>query len=345
MEYRKLANSELNVSVLSLGTMTFGQQNTEAEAHTQLSTARDHGINLIDTAEMYPIPPRAETQGLTESYIGSWLKNQPRDQIILASKIIGPARGYDWIRDDPRVNPAQIEIALNNSLKRLKTDYIDLYQIHWPDRYVPMFGASSFDPKNERDTTPINEQLEALSKWVKAGKIRYIGLSNETPWGAAEFCRYSKELGLEPIISIQNAYNLINRTFEDGLSEVCHHHDIGLLCYSPLASGWLTGKYHQSSAPENARLTLFPQFGQRYRKPNVIAAAQAYIDLAQKNGLTPTTLALAFARQRWFTSSVIIGATQTEQLLENIASAQTILSDEILAEIDQIHLRYPNPAP
>jgi len=233
MEFRRLGASDLKVSALALGTMTFGEQNSEADAHAQLDLAVSRGVNFIDTAEMYPVAPRAETAGRTESYIGSWLKHQPRDKLIVASKIAGPARGFAWIRNGPRINREHITAAIDGSLRRLQTDYIDLYQIHWPDRYVPMFGATSYDAAHERDSVPIAEQLQVLADMIKAGKIRHIGLSNETPWGVSEFVQCAEKLGLPKIATIQNAYHLMNRTFESGLAEVCRHANVGLLAYSP----------------------------------------------------------------------------------------------------------------
>jgi aryl-alcohol dehydrogenase-like predicted oxidoreductase len=344
MEYRRLGSSDLNVSVLALGTMTYGEQNSEADAHAQLDLALAHGVNFIDTAEMYPVAPRAETVHLTENYIGTWLKNQQRDKLIIATKIAGPARGFSWIRGTPRINREHLTDAIEGSLRRLQTDYVDLYQIHWPDRYVPMFGATGYDVTQERDSVPIAEQLQVLAELVKAGKVRYIGLSNETPWGVSEFVRCAEQLGLPRIVSVQNAYHLMNRTFESGLAEVCHHANIGLLTYSPLAFGWLSGKY---IADPNAkgRITLFPGFGQRYSKPNVPAATKEYMRIAQEAGLTPARMALAFARTRWFTGSVILGATTLEQLRENLGSADITLPKEVTDKIEAVHKQYPNPAP
>lgn len=344
MEYRKLGSSDLQVSALSLGTMTFGEQNSEAEAHAQLDFAVSRGVNFIDTAEMYPVAPRAETVHRTESYIGNWLKHQPRDKLIVATKIAGPGRGFGWIRGGPRIDRTHLHAALDASLKRLQTDYVDLYQIHWPDRYVPMFGGTSYDVAQERTSVPIYQQLEALGELVLAGKVRHIGLSNETPWGVTEFVRSAERLGLPRIVSIQNAYHLMNRTFESGLSEVCHHAEVGLLAYSPLAFGHLTGKY--LNAPEtHGRITLFPNFGQRYNKINVPEATAAYVELAQAAGLSPAQMALAYARTRWFTASVILGATSLAQLQENLDSQDLVLSAEVLEKIEAIHRRYPNPAP
>jgi aryl-alcohol dehydrogenase-like predicted oxidoreductase len=302
------------------------------------------GVNLIDAAEMYPVPPRAETQGRTESFIGSWLKHQRRDSLIVATKIAGPSRGFAWIRNSPRIDRQNLEAAIDSSLKRLQTDYVDLYQIHWPDRYVPMFGATSYDIAQQRDTVPIAEQLQALADLVKAGKIRHIGLSNETPWGVTEFARCAERMDLPKIISVQNAYHLLNRSFETGLAEVCHHLDVGLLAYSPLAFGWLTGKYVDDPNAKG-RITLFPGFGQRYAKPNVPVASKEYMRIARQAGLTPATMALAFVRTRWFTSSTIVGATNLGQLKENLDSAEVVLSAEVLEKIEAVNKLYPNPAP
>lgn len=344
MEYRYLGGSDLKISVLGLGTMTFGEQNTEAEAHAQLDLAVASGVNFIDTAEMYPVAPRAETVHRTESYIGTWLKHQQRDKLIVATKIAGPARGFTWIRGTPRINREHITSAIEGSLRRLQTDYVDLYQIHWPDRYVPMFGATSYDVTQERDSTPIAEQLQVLAEFVKAGKIRHIGLSNETPWGVSEFVRCAEQSGLPRIVSVQNAYHLLNRTFESGLAETCHHANVGLLAYSPLAFGWLTGKYINDPKAKG-RFTLFPGFGQRYSKSNVPPATTEYMRIAREAGLTPAKMALAFARTRWFTSSILLGATTLDQLKENLGSAEITLSAEVLEQIESIHKLYPNPAP
>ncbi len=349
MEYRRLGASTLHVSALGLGTMTFGEQNSEAEAHAQLDLAVSRGVNFIDTAEMYPVAPRAETQGRTESYIGTWLKRQPRSELIVASKIAGPGRGFAWIRNGPRIDRKHIESALDGSLRRLQTDYLDLYQIHWPDRYVPMFGTTSYEASHERDSVPVAEQLEALADMVQAGKIRYIGLSNETPWGVGEFVHCAEQLGLPKIITVQNAYHLMNRSFESGLAEVCHHADVGLLAYSPLAFGHLSGKYlaapHAPEIPAKGRITLFPGFGQRYNKPNVPAASREYARIARDAGLSPAQMALAFARTRWFTASVLLGATTQQQLQENLDSAEITLPAEVLEQIEAVHNVYPNPAP
>jgi len=344
MEYKKLGSSDLEVSTLCLGTMTFGEQNSESDAHAQLDMAVEHGVNFIDTAEMYPVAPRAATQGLTESYVGSWLKGQQRDKLVIASKVTGPSRGFDWIRGGPRVNREQLHAAIDGSLQRLQTDYLDLYQIHWPDRYVPMFGGSSYDASLEHESEPILKQLEALAELVKSGKVRSIGLSNETPWGVSEFSRLAKAFNLPSVVTIQNAYHLMNRTFEAGLAEVCRHEQIGLLAYSPLAFGHLSGKYLDHPQADG-RITLFPAFGQRYAKTNVTEAVRAYVELAREAGLSPAQMALTFARSRWFSNSVILGATSLKQLQENLNSAEVKLSTELSDQIEAVHKRYPNPAP
>ncbi len=344
MQYTQLGSSDLKVSPLCLGTMTFGEQNDEPEAHAQLDMAVAHGINFIDTAEMYPVAPSEKTQGRTESYIGSWLKKQQRDTVVIASKITGPSRGFTWIRQGPRIIRKHIQEAIDGSLKRLQTDYLDLYQIHWPDRYVPMFGSISYDKNNEHETESIYNQLDALAELVKSGKVRHLGISNETPWGVSEFKRCAKQFGLPHIATIQNAYHLLNRTFESGLAETCRHENVALLAYSPLAFGHLTGKY-LDNAQAQGRITLFPSFGQRYNKINVAEATAAYVKIAREAGLSPAQMALAFVRTRWFTSSTIIGATNLKQLQENITSANIEVAPEVYAQIEAVHNHYPNPAP
>ncbi|OKH33251.1 NADP(H)-dependent aldo-keto reductase [[Phormidium ambiguum] IAM M-71] len=345
MEYKKLGESDLKVSEICLGTMTFGHQNSIEEAHKQLDYAVSYGVNFIDTAEMYPVPPRAETYGKTEAYIGEWLQHQQRDKLIIATKIAGPGRSLKWVRDGAQeIKKDNVKQAVENSLRRLQTDYIDLYQIHWPDRYVPTFGQTIYDPQQERDTVPIAEQLSVFADLIQAGKIRYLGLSNETPWGVSEFSHVAKQLGLPKVVSIQNAYNLINRVFDSALAEACYQENIGLLAYSPLGFGYLSGKY-VNEKPENTRISLFPNFGQRYHKPNVNEAVAAYVEIAHKYNLSPTQLALAFVRSRWFVTSTIIGATTIEQLHENLSSVDVVLDKDILAEIDAVNVKYPSPAP
>ncbi len=345
MEYRKLGSSELEVSAVCLGTMTFGEQNDAASAHAQLDRAVAAGINFIDTAEMYAVPPRAETYGATETIVGQWLKRQPRDRIVLATKVAGPARSLEWIRGGPlALDESNISTAVEGSLKRLATDYVDLYQLHWPERNQPMFGQWQFDPEKERECTPIRVQLEALARLVEQGKVRYVGLSNEHPWGVMEFVRLAREYGLPQVVSIQNAYSLLNRVFEYGLSEVCHRECVSLLAYSALAFGHLTGKYLRDPAA-SGRLTRFENFGQRYTGQNVLPATQAYVAIAQSHGLSPARLALAWAYHRRCVTSTIIGATTMAQLEENMAAWNERLSADICAEIDAVHLRYTNPAP
>lgn len=345
MQYNQLNNSDLKVSEICLGTMTFGQQNTIAQAHEQLDYAIAQGINFIDAAEMYPVPPQAATYGVTETYIGEWLKKQQRDRVIVATKIIGAGRGFKWVRDGlNQVDRSNIKQAIDDSLKRLQTDYVDLYQIHWPDRYVPLFGKTVFDLQQERATIPIAEQLLIFADIIKAGKVRYIGLSNETPWGIATFSQVAEQLGLPKVISIQNAYNLLNRVFDTALAEASYRENVGLLAYSPLAFGLLSGKY-LSGNPGKTRITLFENFAQRYSKPRVNDAVTAYADIAKRFHISPATLALAFVRSRWFVKSTIIGATTIKQLKENIDSIHTVLDDKIIAEIDAVHQQYLNPAP
>lgn len=345
MRYTKLGDSDLQVSEICLGTMTWGQQNSESEAHEQLDYATARGVNFIDAAEMYPVPPNADTQGRTESILGNWLARQARDKFVVATKITGPGRGFGWVRGGHHaIDRKGVTEAIEGSLRRLKTDHVDLYQIHWPDRYVPAFGANHYDPAGERATVPIEEQLGFLDGLVRAGKVRYIGLSNETPWGVMQFLTAADRLGLPRVASIQNAFNLLNRTFEAGLSEVTRHERVPLLAYSPLAFGHLSGKYLSGAKPEGARLTLFPPFGQRYQKPCVENAVTAYAELAASLGMSLATLALAFVRSRWFCASTIIGATSLRQLQENIDAADVAFDESILSAINAIHLRIPNPA-
>jgi aryl-alcohol dehydrogenase-like predicted oxidoreductase len=325
--------------------MTYGQQNSEAEAHAQLDFAFARGVNFIDTAEMYPVPPRAETVTRTETIVGSWLRRQPRDQVILATKVAGPRRRLDWIRGGPRaLDWDNIRAAVEGSLRRLQTDYIDLYQLHWPERNVPMFGQTQFDPGRESEAVPIQAQLEVLAELVAEGKVRYVGLSNEHPWGVMEFLRLAREHGLPRVAAIQNAYSLLNRVYEAGLAEIGFREDVGLLAYSPLAFGHLSGKYLADPAAAG-RIAAFPGFGQRYDKPNVRPAVAAYADLARRHGLSPAELALSFVYRRWFVASTIIGATTLAQLQENLDAWDKPLADEVLAEIEAVHLRYTNPAP
>ena len=352
MQYRQLGGSNLNVSAVCLGTMTYGDQNTEAEAHEQLDYALAHGINFIDTAEMYPVPPKAETFTRTETMLGHWLKNQQRDKIILGSKVAGRNRGLSWIRNgDESLTKANIRSAIHDSLKRLQTDYIDLYQLHWPERNVPLFGQYQFDPKLELDAqgnqkawVSIHSQLDTLAELIQEGKVRSIGLSNEQPWGIMEFLRLSKEYNLPRVATLQNSYHLMNRTVDFGISEILYRENVSLLAYSPLAFGHLTGKYLDDPQAKG-RVTMFLGYAQRYNKPNVAAASVAYAKLARDHGLTPTQLALSFVMHRWCVTSTIIGATNMMQLKENIAAWNTTLSPEVMLEIDRLHLLMTNPAP
>jgi aryl-alcohol dehydrogenase-like predicted oxidoreductase len=341
---RTLGRSDLEVPAIGLGTMTFGQQVDEATAHAIMDEAFDAGIDFLDAAEMYPVPARAQTFGETERIVGSWLARKPRESVTIASKVAGPARGMPWIRGGPlSLGDADIREAIEGSLRRLRTDYIDLYQIHWPARNVPMFGHYEYDPTTERDCASLRSQLETLSCLIDEGKVRHVGLSNETPWGLMSCLRLADE-GLPRVVSIQNAYHLLNRTFDMGLSEVCSREQVSLLAYSPLGFGHLSGKYvERADAP--GRITEFPQFGQRYFKENVAPASRAYAELARSNGLTPAQLALAFCYRRRTVAGTLIGVTSGEQLRENIGAWSVTLNDELLASIDALHLRYTNPAP
>ena len=324
--------------------MTFGQQNTEDEAHEQLSYAVERGVNFIDTAEMYPVPPRAETCHRTEQFIGNWLEQQDRDQIVLATKAAGPGR-MDWVREGKtKFTRENLGSALENSLRRLRTDYVDLYQLHWPDRNAPIFGGYHFNPDNERETTPLLETISALGELVVEGKIRHWGMSNETPWGLMTALRLADENNLPRPVSVQNAYNLINRTWENGLSEIGYRENVSLLAYSPLGFGFLSGKY-VDDPKANGRVNLFSGFARRYSKPNTQKAISAYVELARANNLTPTELALGYVYQRWCVGSTIIGATTMEQLRQDLDAAKVTLSNDILEEVERIHLTYPNPAP
>jgi len=346
MERRRLGTTDLYVSAVCLGTMTWGEQNTEAEAHAQLDRALDLGINFIDAAEMYPVPPRPETYGRTEEYIGTWLKRRPgiRDKVILATKVTGANNNVSHVRDgNGRLDRKNIAAALDGSLRRLQTDYIDLYQTHSPDRYVNAFGRLDYRHDPARDGTPIAETLEILGEFVKAGKIRYIGVSNETPWGVMTHLNLAQK-GLPRIQSIQNPYNLLNRSYEIGLAEISLREQCGLLAYSPLAMGILSGKYLNGARPAGCRLTLFERF-KRYSTPGAEPATAAYVKLARTHGLDPAQMALAFVTTRPFVTSTIIGCTSLEQLEQNVAGCQLKLAPEIIADIDAIHARNPNPCP
>jgi len=346
MQYRQLGRTDERVSAVCLGTMTWGQQNTEAEAHDQLDLAVDHGVNFIDTAEMYPVPPRAETQGLTERYIGTWLaKRSDRERLLIATKVTGPSDNLDWLRGGPRLTPRQIRDALQESLSRLQTDYVDLYQIHWPARAANYFGRLGYAPDDDAVALEgIEETLDTLAQLVEEGRIRHIGVSNETPWGVMQYLRLAADKGLPRTVSIQNPYNLLNRSFEVGLAEIAHRERAGLLAYSPLAFGMLTGKYDGGARPAGARLSAFPAFD-RYSRDEAVSAAASYAALAREHGLTPAQLALAFVNSRPFVTSNIVGATTRAQLEENLASIDVRLGEDALEAIEAIHRRCPNPAP
>ncbi|MBB5753424.1 aldo/keto reductase [Prosthecomicrobium pneumaticum] len=348
MEYRKLGRTDLSVSAVCLGTMTWGQQNSEAEGHAQMDYALDKGINFLDTAELYSIPPKAETHGSTERIIGTWMKARGnRDKIILASKVVGRT-DMAWFRNGPaRLTRAHIREAIERSLARLQTDYIDLYQLHWPDRPVTQFGANPSifrQPDAVADEVPIGETLEALDELVKEGKIRHIGLSNESAWGTMRFLAEA-DAGRGPrVVSIQNAYNLLNRTFEVGLAEVALREDVGLLAYSPLAQGYLTGKYQGGARPEGARTTLFKR-GQRYETPGAADAIDRYLEVAAEHGVDPAALAIRFCLAKPFVTSVIIGATTMAQLTTDIAAAEIAWTPELDAAVDAVHQWRGNPCP
>lgn len=347
MELRRLGRTDMQVSLICLGTMTWGEQNTEAEAHAQLDYALDRGVNFIDTAEMYAVPPRPETQGLTEAYIGTWLAKRPavRSKIVLATKVAGGGRDMPHVRGvNRKLDRANIEAAIDASLKRLQTDYVDLYQIHWPDRATNMFGQLGYVHTESPDAVPIEETLTVLADLVKAGKVRAIGLSNETPWGVHRFLRAAETLNLPRVASIQNPYSLLNRSFEVGLAEMAIREDVGLLAYSPLAMAVLVGKYFDGARPAGARGTLFTRFN-RYFSPQGEPAAKLYVDIARRHGLDPAHMALAYVNSRPFLTSTIIGATTMAQLETNIGSADVQLSDEVLAEIEAAHQVHPYPCP
>ena len=342
MTLRTIAGRE--VSKICLGTMTWGQQNTEAEAHEQISYALERGINMLDAAEMYPVPPRAETQGRTEEYIGTWFKKTGlRDSYVLATKAAGPNPEFHYLRGGPKFTKEQLIEAVNGSLRRLQTDCIDLYQLHWPDRYTNFFGQRGYLYR-EQPETPIEETLRALEDIVQSGKVRAIGLSNETPWGTMKFLELANREGLPRVESIQNPYSLLNRTYEIAMAEVSHREDVGLLAYSPLGMGLLTGKYRNGAKPEGSRMVVFERFT-RYEGAETWEAAERYLQLADDHGINPTHMALAFVNARPFVVSNIIGATTMEQLKMNIDSLDVVLSKDVLQGIEAIQQAIPNPAP
>jgi aryl-alcohol dehydrogenase-like predicted oxidoreductase len=352
MQPISLGRSDLLVSPICLGTMTFGEQVDTATAHRILDVAVERGINFIDTAEMYAVPARRETYGKTETIIGQWFAARPamRQRVVLATKVAGPSRNMDWVRQgSDNLLPAEIVQACDDSLRRLQTEVIDLYQIHWPNRNAPSFGQVYLDPSKDRAFTTILAQLEALGGLVRAGKVRHIGLSNETPWGLCEFLRLAEQHGLPRVVSVQNPYALVNRVVDNGLDEVLHHSGVGLLAYSPLAFGTLTGKYDapgfDEARPELGRIARFASMRQqRWARPDTLAAARRYNALARANGLTPTQLALAFCYGSWRVASTIIGVTSLAQLDENLGAWGTTLSPEVLEAIDAIRWQHRDPA-
>ena len=344
MDYHTLPGTDMKVSKVCLGTMTWGQQNSETEAHEQLDYAVAQGINFIDTAEMYPVPPNAQTQGRTEKHLGTWLARQQRDRLFIATKVAGPGR-RDWIRNGRTdLTSDVIAEAVDTSLMRLQTDYIDLYQIHWPQRNVPMFGATEFDPSKEKGGPSIYEQVQSMAEMIQAGKIRHYGLSNETAWGVCEFRRAARELNVPGPVTVQNSYSLLSRNVDNDLAEVLFRENMSLLAYSPLAAGILSGKYLGGAKPAGARFTLFDSLGIRFRKPIVSEAVEAYAALAKRRGITLVQLALGYVASRWFLGAAIIGATSMTQLKDDITAARSTLDTETLEQIRQIQLRYPNPA-
>lgn len=349
MQFKPLADTGILLPEICLGTMTFGEQNTQEEAFEQLDYALDQGLYFWDTAEMYPVPPKPETQGATERIIGNWLASRGgRDKLFLASKIAGPSQGGSHIRDgQTRFGADEISAAIDQSLSRLQTDYIDLYQLHWPQRPTNFFGKLGYgnaEAAEDRAVTDLEETLTALQYEIKNGRIRYIGLSNETPWGTMKFLHLAEKLGLSKFVSVQNPYNLLNRTYEIGMSEIAKYEGVGLLAYSPLAFGYLTGKFRNGARPADARVTLFSRFS-RYSNPESEWAVEQYAQLAEQHGLTLTQLALAFIKQQFFVTSTIIGATNLDQLKENIQAFEVDLSEEVLKGIEAIHRQQPNPAP
>lgn len=351
MQTITLGRSDLRVTPICLGTMTFGDQVDEPTSHAIMDRAVERGVNFLDTAEMYPVPPRAETANRTEAYIGNWLAARPgmRDKIVLASKVAGPSRGMPWLRNGDGMTAADIQASCEASLRRLQTDVIDLYQIHWPERHVATFGAMYYDPSREKSQTSIHEQLEALGKLVQSGKVRYIGLSNESPYGVHEFVRLAEQHGLPRIATVQNPYCLTSRAYDNGLDETCHRLDVGLLAYSPLGFGVLTGKYdatgiHAADAPKG-RMSLFERMkNQRWGRQEAVDAARRYNQLARDNGLTPTQMALAFCYRSWRVASTIIGVTTMAQLEENLDAWSVTLTPELLQAIDAIRHELRDPA-
>ena len=344
MNYKKLGNSDLDVSTICLGTMTWGEQNTEPEAFQQMDFALDQGVNFWDTAELYAVPPRKETYGDTEEIIGNWFeKTKKRDKVILATKVAGPSRDYLRGGKNSFTGP-NLESALNNSLKRLKTDYLDLYQLHWPERNVNNFGKLGY-VHEDNEWNQFEDVLSELDNYIKQGKIRYVGLSNETPWGVLNYLQLSKDKNLPRMMSIQNPYSLLNRSYEVGLAEVSIREEIGCLAYSPLASGYLSGKYRNKQFPKGSRMERDFDFWTRYRKPKTEEAVENYYKISEKYGLDMSQMSIKFCENQDFMTSVIIGATTMEQLKTNIESVNVNLSDDVIKEINKVQTIYPNPCP
>jgi len=344
MNYRKLGNTNLEVSTICLGTMTWGEQNTQEEGFDQMDFALDQGVNFWDTAELYAVPPRKETFGHTETIIGNWFeKSKKRDKVILASKIAGPSRKYLRNGENSFVGP-NLEEALNNSLKRLKTDYIDLYQLHWPERNVNNFGKLGYVHK-ENNWNQFEDVLGELKKYIDKGKIRYAGLSNETPWGTLKYLEISKDNNLPRMMCVQNPYNLLNRSYEVGLAEISIREKIGCLAYSPLASGYLSGKYRNKAFPKGSRMERDFDFWTRYRKPNIDEAVEEYFKISEEHNIDMSQMSIKFCEIQDFVTSVIIGATTMEQLKTNIESVNVNLSDDVIKKINKIQTIYPNPCP
>tara|TARA_B110000196_G_scaffold316322_1_gene327469 strand:+ start:707 stop:1744 length:1038 start_codon:yes stop_codon:yes gene_type:complete len=345
MNYKKLGNTDLDVSTICLGTMTWGEQNSQEEGFEQMDYALSQGINFWDTAEIYSVPPREETFGNTEVIIGNWFeRTKKRKKVILASKVCGPMREY--VRGGGnQFGEKNITEALEKSLKRLKTDYIDLYQLHWPERKTNFFGQLGYEHNDDGQWTKFEDILGNLKKFIEQGKIRYIGLSNETAWGLSKFLELSKNKDLPRILSVQNPYNLLNRTYEVGLAEISVREQSGLLAYSPLAIGYLSGKYRNKQMPKNSRVERDGDFWTRYNKPNTEKAVDAYFEISKKHSIDLAQMSLKFIEIQPFVTSVIIGATTMEQLKINIESVNVKLTDEIIQEINEIQKIYPNPCP
>ena len=345
MNYKKLGNTDINVSTICLGTMTWGEQNTPEEGFEQMDFALDNGVNFWDTAELYSVPPKQETFGHTEIIIGNWFeKTKNRNKVILATKVAGPAR--DYIRGGGNnYTLKRMTKALNDSLKRLKTDYIDLYQLHWPERNTNMFGKLGYEHNNNEDWNKFEDVLGNLKRFVDDGKIRNVGLSNETPWGVSKYLELSKEKGLPRMMCVQNPYSLLNRSYEVGLAEISIRDEIGLLAYSPLACGFLSGKYRNNELPKNSRMERDGEFWTRHNKPNRDNAIEEYYKISKSHGLDLAQMSLKFLEIQPFVTSVIIGATTMEQLKTNIESVNINLTDDVIKEINNVQTIYPNPCP